>query len=84
MMDLLREYSLEVWGNWDGIAVGDQIFKRGGLESNYQFTPTTFMCLSQVRAWISNVVCHGLSCVQFQSSREYSLKRSIIIVSHRI
>jgi len=29
MMDLLREYSLEVWGNWDGIAIGDQIFKRG-------------------------------------------------------
>ena len=28
------------------------------------FNPTTFVCLSPVRKWISNIICHGISCVQ--------------------
>ena len=43
------------------IAVGDPIIKRGGLGSHKSFNTTTFVCLSQARTWISNVVmCCGL------------------------
>jgi hypothetical protein len=31
---------------------------------NIGFNPVTFLCLSQVRTWISNVICHGLLCIQ--------------------
>jgi len=44
MMDLLREYSLEVWGNWDGIAVGDQIFKRGEGWNQITSLPLPHVC----------------------------------------
>jgi len=35
---------------------------RGGDAINLFYT-STFLCLSQARAWISNVICYGLSCV---------------------
>ena len=38
------------------IAKGVPIMKRRG----YRFYPATFVCLSQARTWISNVICHGL------------------------
>ena len=56
---------------------GEGVIKRGG--SNYQegrvlsreegwdtinrFNPATFLCLSQARTWISNIICRGLFCV---------------------
>ena len=29
----------------------------------------SFLCLSQARTWISNAICHGLSCVQWNKVR---------------
>jgi hypothetical protein len=43
----------------------DPVIKRGGLGSNKSFNPATFLCLSQARTWISNVICHSLFCVQW-------------------
>ena len=41
------------------------------LRSSYQrrdpinrCNPATFVCLSQARTWISNIICSGLICVQ--------------------
>ena len=64
-------------------AVGDSVIKRGGLvpleiqlsrggvwNPINGFNPTTFLCLSQTRTWISNVICHGLFCVQWVQLRQ--------------
>ena len=47
------------------IAVGDPVIKRGevGGGAINLFYKSTFLCLSQARAWISNVICYGFSCV---------------------
>ena len=31
----------------------------------YRFNPATFLCLSKVRTWIPNIICHGLIYVQW-------------------
>ena len=31
--------------------------------------PVTYLCLSKTRTWISNVICHGLFCVQWVQLR---------------
>ena len=46
--------SLYLYCHWDVI---DQ---RGGWDLINWFNPDTFLCLSLVRAWISNVTCRGL------------------------
>ena len=33
------------------------------------FNPVTFLCLSQARVWIPNVICHGLLCVHWVKVR---------------
>ena len=35
------------------------------LDPIYRFNPATFLCLSQARTWIFNVICHGNFCVQW-------------------
>jgi hypothetical protein len=45
------------------ITVGDPIINRGWYPIN-RFNPATFVCLSQARTWISNVICRGLFYVQ--------------------
>jgi hypothetical protein len=40
--------------------LGDPVNKRDGLDPINRFHPFTFLCLSQARAWISNVICCGL------------------------
>ena len=47
------------------IDIGDSDIKRGGWDVIKWFNPTTLLCLSQARTWISNVICHGLFCVQW-------------------
>ena len=42
-----------------------QLSREEGWNPIKQFNPTTFLCLSQTRIWISNVICHGLFCVQW-------------------
>jgi len=37
----------------------------GGGNPINRFNPTTFLCLSQARSWIYNIICHGLFCVQW-------------------
>ena len=34
-----------------------------------RFNPTAFLCLSQVRTWIYNIICHGLFSVQWVKMR---------------
>jgi hypothetical protein len=34
-----------------------------------RFNSTTFLCLSQARTWIYNIICHGLFCVQWVKMR---------------
>ena len=40
------------------------VIKWGGIESHYRFNPTTFLCLSQARTWISNVFLCSVSSVR--------------------
>jgi hypothetical protein len=40
------------------IAIGDPGIKRGGWYSINWVNNVTFVCLSQARTWISNVICH--------------------------
>ena len=42
---------------WKRVCIGNP---RGeGWNPINPFNPTTFLCLFQVRTWISNVICHG-------------------------
>jgi hypothetical protein len=45
------------------IAVGDQVFKRGC------FNPALLLCMPRSRTCISNVLCHGILCVQWVKVR---------------
>ena len=38
-------------------------------DPNNWFNPDTFLCISQVRTWISNAICHGLFYVQLVEVR---------------
>ena len=40
-----------------------QLSKGEGRDHINWFNLAIFMCLSQARTWISNVICYGLSCV---------------------
>jgi len=37
---------------------------RGGWDTINRFHPAIFLCMSQTRTWITNVIFHGLFCVQ--------------------
>jgi hypothetical protein len=37
-----------------------QLSRREGWDSINRFNCATFLCLSQARTWIFNVMCHGL------------------------
>ena len=50
-------------------AIGDPVIKRGGKRPINWFNLGTYLCLSQARTWISNIVCHGLFCVQWVKMR---------------
>ena len=63
----------------------DPVIKQGGLGSNYQkgrvgiqsskgggwdwFNPTTFLCLSEVRTWIPNVICCPFLCAMSRGEK---------------
>ena len=51
------------------IAIGDPAIKKGGWNPINQFNPAIFLCLFQARTCISNVMCHGLFCVQWVQLR---------------
>jgi len=43
---------------------GRSSFQEGRVEDTIiWFNLTTFVCLSQARTWISNIICSGLFCV---------------------
>jgi hypothetical protein len=44
------------------------------------FDPTTFLCLSEARTWISNVICRGFVCVQWIQLRWEVIFRFIYII----
>ena len=44
-----------------------QISRREGWDPINQFNPTTSVCLSQARTWISNIICGGdFFCAQLR------------------
>ena len=40
-----------------------------GWDPTNQFYPTKFLCLSQARTWIWNIICRGFFCVQWSQLR---------------
>jgi hypothetical protein len=40
-----------------------QLSRGGGWDTIKRFNAATFLCLSQARTWIFNVICHGVFCV---------------------
>ena len=52
------------------------IIKRGGrLDPINRLNTASFLCLSQARHWISNIICRGVSCVQW-----VQLKLQVIVL----
>ena len=42
-----------------------QLLRGEGWDPINQFNPAIFLCLSQAKTCISNVICHGIFCVQW-------------------
>ena len=56
----------------------DPAIKNGGLGFN-RFNSTTFLCLSQTKTWISNVIYDGLFLFLFSELKREVIVRLIVI-----
>jgi hypothetical protein len=49
------------------------------------FNPATFVCLPQVKTWISNVICHGLFVFSEQGSHTHTYITIIsLIIAYQV
>ena len=46
--------------------VGIQLSRGEGWDPINWYNPATFLCLSQARTWISNVICRSVSSVKMR------------------
>ena len=59
-------FSVLIYKETQAITMSHSCHERQYFErAFYRFNPATFLCLSKVRTWIPNIICHGLIYVQW-------------------